>query len=263
MEPATTPTPRPAVFLLVASTLVGALALVAPPAGAAVPVTSSPFPLLVDPADSVRPLPGPSSVDTVVDPVHGHVFVSTGVPFNSVIVTDLTGTVVKVLPDLPNPRGMALGADGATLFVALANGDAVVAVDLASLTERHRISTGPSTCPQWLASAAGRLWVSYGCSGHTGAVAALDTTLDRQDLPDLPDSRYATPPTLAGASASGRALAVTWGWWNGSLLDVFDVSGPSPVVMASRSRPEGMVGQGDVAVSPDGSTVFVATATNH
>lgn len=250
---------RRAPNILVAVALAStALALVAPSAGAVVPVTSSPFPLLVDPADGARPLPVGPSVDTVVDPVHGHVFVSTWMPHRSVIVTDLAGTVVKVITDLPNPRGMALGADGTTLFVALADGDAVAAIDLASLTERHRISTGPSSCPQWLASAAGRLWVSYGCSGQTGAVAPLDTTADLQILPDVANSRYPTPPRIGAASPSGRILAAAWGWKLSSVLDVFDVSGPTPVVMASRDTPEGLVQTAEVAVSPDGSIVFVA-----
>ena len=249
---------RGCALLAVATLVTAALALVAVPADAAVPVTSSPFPLLVDPPDGERPLPAGLGVDTVVDPVHGHVFISRGMPFNTVVVTDLSGDVVKVFTGLPNPRGMALGPDGATLYVALTDGHAVIAIDLASLTERHRTGTGPSSCPQWLTSAGGKLWVSYGCSGHTGAVAALDPTVDLQVLPDHPDSRYANPPRLAGASPSGRVLAVTWGWWNGSLVDVFDVGGTSAVVMASRSRPEGLVGLNPVAVSPDGSLVFIA-----
>ncbi|MEA2685353.1 MAG: hypothetical protein QOE93_548, partial [Actinomycetota bacterium] len=248
-------------MVTVVAALVGATLLVVAPvrtAGAVTRVTASSFPLLVDPPDGLRPLPTGPSVDTIVDPVHSHVFISTWMPSDSLIVTDLAGTTIKVLAGLPGPRGMALGADGVSLYVALADGDAVATIDLVSLTERHRTHTGPTSCPQWLATAAGRLWVSYGCSGHTGAVAPIDPEIDVQALPDVPDSRYLTPPRLASASATGSVLAVAWGWWNGSLVDVFDVSGPAPVVIASRSRPEGLVGQGDVAVTPDATTVFVS-----
>lgn len=236
------------------------LVLVAPSASASLAATSSPFPLLIDPPDTFKPLPAGYGGDTVVDPVRGLVFMSRGVPFNSVVVTDLDGDVLKLLTGLPRPLGMALGADGKTMFIALADGDAVAAIDLATLTERRRIGTGAGSCPQWLASAAGKLWVSYGCSGRTGSVAHLDTTLDNQPLPDVPDSRYLDPMKLklASASPSSPVLAVAWGWWNGSLVDVFDVSGPAPRVLASRSRPEGLVEPFDVAVSPDASTVFVA-----
>jgi len=98
----------------------------------------------------------------------------------------MDGALVATIADEVGATGLAVSADGNTLYVALTQADAVSVVDLATLTERRRIPTGKASCPTWLATAAGRLWVSYGCSYSPAAVAALDPTLPAVDLPPGP-----------------------------------------------------------------------------
>ena len=67
--------------------------------------------------------------DLVVDQTHKRVFVTGGASNNSVVVTDLSGRVQKVLSDQYGATGLALSADNNTLYVGLASGDAVALID--------------------------------------------------------------------------------------------------------------------------------------
>src|SRR5689334_21712847 len=77
-----------------------------------------------------------------VDLAHGHLFFSGGAGSSQVVVPDLAGGARQAVPNLPAATGMALSADGGTLYVAVANDDAVAALNTATLTVTRRYALG-------------------------------------------------------------------------------------------------------------------------
>jgi hypothetical protein len=99
----------------------------------------------------------------LADGWHRHAFVTGGPGSDSVVVTDFSGTVVKVIENLPGAAGLALSDDSRTLYVGLSGADAIAAIDTWSLTERARYSTGEKSCPTNLAVSGRAIWFGYGC----------------------------------------------------------------------------------------------------
>src|SRR4051812_21813845 len=77
-----------------------------------------------------------------VDAAHQHIFFSQGNGSTGILVTDLSGTPITTIADEPGATGLALSADGGTLYAALADGDVIAAIDTATLTESARYPTG-------------------------------------------------------------------------------------------------------------------------
>ncbi|MFE3173448.1 YncE family protein [Amycolatopsis sp. NPDC059090] len=130
----------------------------------------------------------PAYSDLVVDDANHQVFVSGGKTSNGVVVTDFGGWVRKTVDRQFGASGLALSADGRTLYVALASGDAISAIDTATLAETARYPTGAQTCPAHLARTGNVVWFGYGCEeSWNGGIGRLDTgvtppavTLDQQ-----------------------------------------------------------------------------------
>ncbi|MFF3941030.1 hypothetical protein [Streptomyces phaeofaciens] len=57
-------------------------------------------------------------------------------------MTDLSGAPVVTLANERGATALALSSDGGTLYVALADDDAIAAIDTATLTETGRWTTG-------------------------------------------------------------------------------------------------------------------------
>lgn len=111
--------------------------------------------------------------DIVVDQDHGRVFLSGG----SVVVADLDGTLTGSIDGITGARQMALTADGGALVVA--NGDGLTVVDPATATVVRTIETGPGSCPDAIAPAAGKMFFSYGaCAAGPDAIGAVDLETD-------------------------------------------------------------------------------------
>ncbi|NES37642.1 hypothetical protein G3554_15955 [Micromonospora sp. PPF5-17] len=149
--------------------------------------------------------------EMVVDSARGHLFFSLGRERSGVRVTDLAGGAQRTIPDLPGASGMALSPDGSTLYVALADADAVAAVDTTTLTVQRRYGLGSSTCPTWLAPAGGKLYIGHGCQVGKGKLGSLDLRGPTPVLAlDLPlDGSYYYPPLLRGTSANPDLLLLT------------------------------------------------------
>jgi DNA-binding beta-propeller fold protein YncE len=76
-----------------------------------------------------------------IDAAHGHLIVA-HMNDASVVVTNLAdGSTVKVLPDIPTPRGVAVGANVNRFFVS-SSPHSLVIVDADALTEIARVQTG-------------------------------------------------------------------------------------------------------------------------
>lgn len=103
----------------------------------------------------------------LVDPVHQHIFFTSGSGSNTILVTDYSGNTVATIPNEPGATGLALSSDGSTAYAALASGDAVSAISTSTLTETARYSTGTGTDPTYVAYASGKIWFGYGSYGGT------------------------------------------------------------------------------------------------
>lgn len=207
-------------------------------------------------------LPLPGYGDMVVDNAREQIFISGGPTSQGIVVTDFSGHVEKTIEGQPGATGLVLSDDGATLYAALSAGDAISAIDTESLSEKARFGTGAQFCPTHLARTAGNVWFGYGCgSSWEGRIGKLDTAgqppaveLDVQggtpfqQAPLLASGTGDAGPVLAGQPDTSLALLKRYGASGGELT-------PGAESGAAGSNLT------DLAVSPDGATVFTAAGS--
>ncbi|GAA4526911.1 hypothetical protein [Amycolatopsis samaneae] len=223
--------------------------------------------LAVAPGAAASPRTGslglPAYSDLVVDEAHHHVFVSGGGTSNGVVVTDFHGRVRKTIDRQYGASGLVLSGDGRTLYVALASGDAISAIDTTTLAETARYPTGSQTCPAHLARTGTLVWFGYGCEqSWNGGIGRLDTT--------------ATPPTVAidqqGANVHFRhapLVAAQSGDTGPLVAGQAELSQSAVYVYAVTAgkldaRASGAVAGSDLAdltLSPDGKTIYTASGS--
>jgi hypothetical protein len=203
-------------------------------------------------ADSTMVLPVASSADIAVDGVHQRVFVSDP-QGGKIVVTDFHGIVVKQLTNLPGVQGLELSADSGTLYAAVRDADAVVAVDTATHTESARYAVGDA--PVSVASAGGKVWFGYGAAG-SGDLGSLDLSGEEPVVALDQDTTHLWyyAPILDAAPGAGALVA---GETGGSKLAVYDVS--SGTASRTAAVDTGGSNMGDLAVTPDGQRVIVAS----
>ena len=227
------------------------------PAATALAVLFSSAALAIAPtaaADSTKVLPVASSADIVVDGVHQRVFISdpTG---GKIVVTDYYGIVRKQFTNLPGVQGLELSADSGTLYGAVRDADAIVAVDTATETESARYPVGDA--PVGVAVAGGKVWFGYGAAGD-GNLGSLDLSGEEPVVALDQDTTHLwyNAPILDAAPGAGALVA---GEPGGSKLAVYDVSSDT----ATRTAAVGTDGgnMGDLAVTPDGQRVVVASGS--
>ncbi|MBR7834794.1 hypothetical protein KDL01_16075 [Actinospica durhamensis] len=260
----TRPAPRPAVRLAartrprIRSRAATAVALVLA-AVAATGTAHAAGPRLVMLPGATMPLGLPGFGGIVADDAVRSVFVSSGPTGHSVAEIGYTGTVTATLEHENGASGMVLSPDGQTLYVALANADAVVAIDTAAFTEKARYPLPAHSCPTTLARTGPDVWIGYGCAGAAAAgaggtsgvgagVAVLATdaasptvVLGKQD--SKTPVRYAAAPILAAADSPATPTAAT------SPADT-----PDPTVATAQ-------GSTATALHPAATTTTATTAT--
>jgi DNA-binding beta-propeller fold protein YncE len=202
-------------------------------------------------------LPGFGAI--AVDQAHKHLFVSGGATSNSVVVTDFSGHEKKTIDKQYGASGLVLSADGKLLYVALAAGDAISAIDTKTLKETARYDTGAQTCPTHLARTGTSIWFGHGCGDRWAAgIGRVDpTTTPPAIQTNLQGSGVNFPqaPLLAAAPAATSLVA---GQTEVSLSTayVFDVTSGAPTLRTSSDAPGSDLA--DAAVSADGLTLFTA-----
>jgi hypothetical protein len=195
------------------------------------------LPATVASADSTATLPQLTSFhQMVVDSQAGYVFLSEGtgseslgsgtVPSSSLVVTNLSGSYVTTLDSGEGVEGLALSADGSTLYVALAGAThEVAAIDVSTVTATTPTETDfplGSDAPYSLAVQSGDIWVSY-YSGVFSSVGVIDPTappasafnadgapLNWQFPPDIAADPSNTGVLTAAEPAISTATAATF-----------------------------------------------------
>jgi hypothetical protein len=242
-------------LLLLSISLTAATGIAAPAATATAVAASAALP------GSAQELPVVPIYQVVPSPVRNRVYVATGT--DDVLVADLVGRVTARIGGLPGNHGLDVAPDG-TLWVALPDSREIVAVDPDTLAVRTRHPVPHDACPGDVA-ATGR-FVAFGFScfffasqddnpSNSAGVGVLDTVTGQVSLiePYLPGVRpiVATSPALPN-----RVYAVDYNA-HSTALAVLDVSTGAPRWVTSHYLLNESVF--DLAVSPDGQTVAIAT----
>ncbi|MFJ4847769.1 Ig-like domain repeat protein, partial [Streptomyces sp. NPDC088733] len=229
-------------------------------------------------ADSDIALPISSYSDMVVDGLHQRVFISSSAN-SKIVVTDYHGTVVGTIQSEPGAAGLVLSADSATLYVAVPDGDAISAIDTATLKETARYPIGAGTAPRYLAMNRDTIWFGYGDAMH-GNLGSLD--LD----PGTPtDDPAGTPGSAGTVTADGAVVTLGQGgghsWYSAPMvasspgnpdalaagapdqspieLQVYDVSSGHAESKAYRFGPNNASNLQDLTVTPDGTQILAAS----
>jgi YVTN family beta-propeller protein len=184
-----------------------------------------------------------------------YVFISSGSGSSSILVTDYSGVTVKTITNEPGADGMVLSRDGTSLYVALSGADAVSVIDTSTLTETARYATGPSTCPNSVGFAGGKIWFAYRCIGGSsiGSIdtstdpATVDTGLENSNDLQLLSTGPGNPNLLV---VQGTTAGVTAG------VTIYNVSSGTLVTVANARVGSGSLG--DIEISPDGSELYIA-----
>jgi YVTN family beta-propeller protein len=189
----------------------------------------------------------------VDDPVHHRVFISGGSMSDSTIyVTDEAGKVVTTIPNEPGASGMALS--GSTLYVALCGQGSISVIDTATATQVDSITAPGLSDSCDIALLSGRLW--YSTARQWGQLRTVDVaaphTVHTTTAPTIYGALFATSPALPNTLVIGEA-----GLSPASVM-VYDVSGAEPVQTANQSNIGTGGNLGDLTLSPDGSTLYIA-----
>jgi hypothetical protein len=205
------------------------------------------------PASTTLPIDGFAAL--ALDEPGGRLFISTGPDRAELLVTDLAGSELRRIGNLPGASGLLL-QDG-TLYVALHDAGAIAALDLASLAETRRYALPAGTCPDELGWTAGRLVFTAPLCPGSPSEPRLGT-LD----PVSGDVAVAIGPVgsgghlvLAANSASNGLVAVANADVAPTHLVVYDVRDGAPSQVGAD---DGSHGIRELAMAPDGRSVLVS-----
>jgi hypothetical protein len=220
-------------------------------------------------AATITPLP--AAYQVVADTAHGHLFISEGTSLieqtsptdSTILVTDLSGNPVAMLPGPFGEDGMTLSPDGTTLYVTQDNG--VAAFSTATLQQTSFYSIGFPAYSVVVQS--GRLWVSYDEGGSTYTIGSIDLSTGSFDATPFPGTWVELPPLISAdpAGQSGTLVTSSVGS-NPPTVASFNVSNPAAVAQIASSqsigdcpRPNGLaVLPGGAAFVCDGVTYSTA-----
>ncbi|MBP2328481.1 hypothetical protein JOF56_008866 [Kibdelosporangium banguiense] len=204
----------------------------------------------------------PSYADMITDDVHKQVFVTGGKTVNGVVVTDFSTRVKKTINNQFGASGLALSVDARTVYVALASGDAISAIDTVTLTETARYRTGAQTCPAHLARTENTIWFGYGCDDTwNGGIGKLDlaATPPTVSLDQHGNTLYQKAPLLTATPDSDGPLVAGQAELSPGNIHVYTVtagkleSGAAGAVVGSDLT--------DLTLSPDGATLYTASGS--
>ncbi len=189
----------------------------------------------------------------LVDPAHGHVFVSGSQSSSAILVENTDGTSAGTISGESGAAGMVL--DGTTLYVARCSWGVIDEIDTTTLARTGSFAADVGgTCD--LAEAGGRLWYSNAHDGQWGKLLSVSPAAPHTVV-DSGISEYqmifATTPTHPNWLVVGDSHL------SASTVSVQDVSDPvSPTQVASAWDLGGGGNLQDMAITADGSKVVTA-----
>ncbi|WP_327122092.1 hypothetical protein OG206_32185 [Streptomyces sp. NBC_01341] len=209
-------------------------------------------------ADNTAALPLSHYAHMVVDGAHQHLFFSQGAGTTGIVVTDLSGKPVTTIDGEQGADGLALSVDGRTLYAALTDGDAIAAIDTATLTETGRVGTGTASTPVSVAVAGGKVWYSYTADDGKGTVGSVDpSAADPAPTPQPVIPHWSAAPLL---STGGGVLAVQDAQSSVTHVATYDVSSGTAALKVDMGL--GGAATGPVQVTTDGTKLLVPQSTS-
>ncbi|AWS40912.1 hypothetical protein DKM19_05625 [Streptosporangium sp. 'caverna'] len=230
----------------------------------------------------------------------GKIFVATD---DRIVVADTEGTLTGAITGLSEVRDLVTTPDGTRLYAAVRGSHEVTEINTADLAITRRIDLTAYPCPDRLALSGNWLWVSHGCPAASSAGAlGLDlSTAVPQPVP-IPTDSLVEPPQIV-AAANTLVVADFWDLQvydlqDGALtlrgaIDSYDYAlwdGWGEVALApdgltaytpgsandlnswdlttltkarSYGKEEGVLGYGNITVSPDGTQMAAFRDTNN
>jgi hypothetical protein len=192
----------------------------------------------------------------LVDPVHHHLFITSGYGSASILVTDYSGQTVAVIPNEQGATGLALSSDGTTVYAGLANADAVSAISTSTLIETARYSTGVAA-PYYVAYSSGKVWFSYNSPISNGIGSIDPSTSPATVTLDVGAGFWQFAPILA--ASPGGVLAAAEILFSPVRLATYDVSSGTAVVLAPQQLLSGGGDARSLQITPDGQDVLLAS----
>ena len=190
-----------------------------------------------------------------VDDVGQHVFVS-GPLANVVDELDFSGSLVRSIPDIAEPWGMAIS--GRSLYVAESSAGAILRINLDDPSAPPQTVASGLFDPQWLAVAGGQLWTAEFPSASplsgstTEQLASID--LDTGAVSSFPLTTFSDPYLAASPGLPDTLFVAAIA---GSAIYRVDVTSGVPRVVASNTVTDQENIEG-LAVSPDGTRLIPA-----
>jgi hypothetical protein len=237
--------------------------LAAPGAGAAALAPGS-TPAVAIAAAAGGALPIAGFHEMVADVASSHLFFSRGAQgkdaSDTIVVTNLSGRLVRTIEGQTGVEGIALSPDGSTLYAALAGRDAVSAINTSSLEVTGLYPLGSGNSPYDVAVESGRVWVSYTSKNGSfvGAINPNDVPSPSAFTPlVLPSSFSSAPRLFADPDNSGTLLASVPGAELATVAS-YDVA-TSPVTMWNGPTSLGSCEfPADLAIAPGGGSFILS-----
>jgi hypothetical protein len=196
----------------------------------------------------------------LVDPVHQHLFITSGSGSTSILVTDYSGQTVATISNESGATGLALSPDGSTVYAALAGGDAISAISTGTLAETARYATGTGTDPTYVAATSGKIWFSYDAAAAQASIGSIDPSTSPATVTlSAAAGTWTIPPVLA-ATASGELVASEPSQ-SPNELATYDVSSGAAVVLAPQQFFTEAGNFKSMAITPDGKDVVTASGS--
>jgi hypothetical protein len=211
-------------------------------------------------AQTTTALPISSFDQIVADPGNGYLFLSSPND-DEILVTSLAGQQVATIADQFDVRGMALSADGSTLYAALGTEDAVSAISTTTLEQTTSYALPTGDVPLDVAVQSGKVWVSYSAGlGGPGAIGDFDLTAVTPAFEtQAAMGSWNSPPALAAdPQDSGILVAAELGT---PAVASYDTSADPVSVLAQDDTIADCTGVSDMAVVSGGTQVILDCGT--
>jgi len=205
-------------------------------------------------------LPISSFEQLVADSADSHLFFSQG-GSGGIVVTDLSGDDVTTIANTTGANGMALSADGSTLYAALDSSSEVVAISTTSLQITATYSLPSGDQPEYLALQSGMVWISYNGStaGSSGAIGAIDPSAATPAFAAEPSmGTWSSAPELAADPSDSGVLVAGQPNDSAGQVATFDTAGSSVTTLAAAAAPAGCGFVNSMAVTAGGADVVIA-----